>query len=134
MTGYLKFLAMIEAIAYVIYLLLFFFGQFNLPYALKYLELIILLIVTFSFITTEVILGSIIEVREAVFGVSKENYNLNVEGERKPSGTANILEKGGSLIEQNSLTKKWICPCGFHNPTSSNECLSCSKRRSIMNR
>jgi hypothetical protein len=58
------------------------------------------------------------------------NLKSIVQSDRTPKGTTNILEKGGTLIEQNSQTKKWICLCGFHNPTSSMECLFCSKSRS----
>ena len=138
MTGYLKFLATMEAIGYVIYLFLLIFGQFELP---NWLALTQFLIVTFSFITTEVILVSIIDVRQAVF---KRNQDIPVALRSKPNpyletqptgtGTTNILEKGATLIEQNNMTKKWICSCGLHNPTSSYECLSCTKRRPFTNR
>jgi hypothetical protein len=138
MTGYLKFLATMEAIGYVIYLFLLIFGQFDLP---NWLALTQFLVVTFSFITSEVILGSIIEVREAVFDRNQDipealrsKPNPYLETQPTGTGTTNILEKGGTLIEQNSMTKKWICSCGLHNPTSSYECLSCTKRRPFTNR
>ncbi len=138
MTAYLRFIATLEVIAYVIYLFLLIFGQFDLP---SVLALISFLLVTFSFITTEVILGSIIEVREAVFGrgegipeALRTKPNPYLDGDSTPKGTTNILEKGGTLIEQNSQTMKWVCSCGFHNPTSSYECLSCTKHRPFMNR
>jgi hypothetical protein len=137
-TAYLRFIATLEVIAYVIYLFLLIFGQFDLP---GILALISFLLVTFSFITTEVILGSIIEVREAVFGrgegipeALRTKPNPYLEGETTSKGTTNILEKGGTLIEQNTQTKKWVCSCGFHNSTSSYECLSCTKHRPLMNR
>ena len=80
-----------------------------------------------TFITTTVILSSIIEVREVVFNPKTANTektfntghlrgDINLNGQ---STTMNILEKGGTMIEQNSITKKWTCSCGFNNPTSS---------------
>jgi hypothetical protein len=138
MTGYLKFIATMEAIGYVIYLFLLIFGQFDLS---NWLALTQFLIVTFLFFTSEVILVSIIEVREAVFDRNQDipvalrsKPNPYLETQPTGTGTTNTLEKGGSLIEQNSMTKKWICSCGLHNPTSSYECLSCTKRRPFTNR
>jgi hypothetical protein len=138
MTGYLKFIATMEAIGYVIYLFLLIFGQFDLS---NWLALTQFLIVTFLFFTSEVILVSIIEVREAVFDRNQDipvalrsKPNPYLETQPTGTGTTNTLEKGGTLIEQNSMTKKWICSCGLHNPTSSYECLSCTKRRPFTNR
>jgi hypothetical protein len=134
MTVYLKFLATIEAIGYVIYLFLLMFGQMNMPSGLVFVSF---LVVTFSVVTSEVILISIIELREAVFDRNQDipealrtKPNPYLEGQPSNKGTTNILEKGGTLIEENEMIKKWICSCGFHNPTSSLECLSCTKRRS----
>jgi hypothetical protein len=138
MTGYLRFLASIEAIGYAIYLFLLMFGQLNLPNGLVFVSF---LVVTFSVITSEVILISIIQLREAVFDRNQDipvalrsKPNQFLETQPTGTGTTNILEKGGTLIEQNSMTKKWICSCGLHNPTSSYECLSCTKRRPFTNR
>ena len=133
MTNYLRLIAMIEVIVYLIYLFLFIFGQLNLPNGIAFVSF---LIITFSFITSEVILASIIEVRDVVFN-RYQDLQETLQNKSKPSrlsdmtsqGTTNILEKGGTLIEQNSITKKWTCSCGFNNTTSSKECLSCTKPR-----
>jgi hypothetical protein len=137
MDGYLKFIAMIEAIGYFIYFFLFFSGQIDLPGDFAWISF---LLVTFTFITSEVILASIIEVREAVFNryqggrepLSTKSKPYS-DSQQSQQGTTNILEKGGTLIEENEMIKKWTCSCGFHNPTSSQECLSCTKRRTFMN-
>jgi hypothetical protein len=138
MTGYLKFIAALGAIAYVIYLFLFMLGQSDLPTGIAFISF---LLVTFSFITSEVILISIIELRETVLHHHQDipeplrtKPNPYLETQPTGTGTTNILEKGGTLIEQNSMTKKWICSCGLHNPMSSYECLSCTKRRPFTNR
>ncbi len=139
MSSYLKFLVVIEIIAYMIYLLLVVFGQLNLPIVPTLIHFVI---VTMTFITTTVILSSIIEVREAVFNPKKviSEKNLNTDPLRGDininlqSTTMNILERGGTMIEQNSITKKWTCSCGFNNSTSSKECMSCTKPRINSNR
>lgn len=134
MTGYLKFVATIEAVGYFIYIFFLIFGQINLPVGLAWISF---LIVTFTFITSEVILGSIIDLREEVFNRNQSvqetvpaKSNLYSEYQPNPKESTNILERGGTLIEENEMIKKWTCSCGFNNPTSSQECLSCTKRRS----
>lgn len=134
MTKYLKFLVVLEVIGYVIYIFFVIFGQLNFPFVFTFIQFAI---VTMTFITTTVILSSIIEVREAVFNPKTANLDKTVNtghlrGDinlNRQSTTMNILEKGGTMIEQNSITKKWTCSCGFNNTTSSKECLSCTKPR-----
>lgn len=134
MTNYLRFLIVLEVIGYVFYIFFVIFGQLEFPFIFTLIQFVI---VTITFITTTVILASIIEVREAVFNPKKVFLENNPNSDplrgdiklKRQSTTMNILEKGGTLIEQNSITKKWTCSCGFNNPTSSKECLACTKPR-----
>jgi hypothetical protein len=139
MTNYLRFLVIIEVLVYVIYIFVNIFGQFDLPFIIFLIQFGI---VTITFITTIVILSSIIEVRDVVFKSKNPNLvktpttdylrgDINLS---RQSTTMNILETGGRLIEENSITIKWTCSCGFNNPTSSKECLSCTKPRINSNR
>jgi hypothetical protein len=111
MTGYLKFLVLIESLAYFLYLLFFLFprGSFNFS-GIENLTYFVL--VTFGFVTSIVILLSIIDVREAVF-----NQGVLSDGHQR-------------LFQTKIPSGQWTCTCGFSNPQSQKMCLSCGKNKS----
>jgi len=111
MTGYLKFLVLIESLAYFVYLLFFLFslGNFNFSAIVNLTNFVL---VTFGFVTSIVILLAIIDVRDTVF-----NKGLLSDGHQR-------------LFQAKIPSGQWTCSCGFSNPQSQKMCLSCGKNKS----
>jgi hypothetical protein len=139
-TGILKFALVLQVIGYIIYMFSFFISMGNTSGQSGTL-FIIFLVTTIGFVIGLAILVSIIELRERFLdGSSSSYYASSTTSLRKTdyvpptfpksrtTGSFNIMESGGSLIEENQMNNGWTCECGIKNQSGTFSCINCGKQ------
>jgi hypothetical protein len=144
MTGILKFALFLQIVGYIIYFFTFILSLGN-SYNQGGILLLTFLIVTVGFFIVFAMLASIIELRERFLDGSSSSSSStyrssntssqNRTGYVPPtfpnsnrSGSFNIMQSGGSLIEDNQMNTGWTCDCGIKNQSGTKECINCGKR------